>query len=293
MAELSALNSLPLRARCLAEAVGAGGHKSRRRGASVEFADYRDYYPGDDLRRIDWRLLGRTDRAHIRQSHEETPLRVLLLLDVSASMSYASRPGLLTKLDFARTLLAAIALIARRHRDGCGIGLLAEDLVGYLAPSASPGRLRSVWATLEEPVLSRETPLAQILLRTADVAPRACLIVIASDFYEEPDAIQALLYRLRFDGHDVLALHVADPEEEDFTFANTSQFQDPETGQQLPLDPAVAAPAYRAAFAAHRAKLHEVFLGSGFAYLALRTDTPPLTALGSYLARRAGKGTGQ
>src|SRR4051794_20496107 len=105
VAELSALGSLPLRARRLADAVGAGGHRSRRKGASVEFADYRDYQPGDDLRRVDWRLYGRTDRLHIRDAHEETPLRVLLLLDVSPSMNYASRANLLTKLDFARTLL--------------------------------------------------------------------------------------------------------------------------------------------------------------------------------------------
>jgi uncharacterized protein (DUF58 family) len=289
MAELAALTSLPLRARCLADAVGAGRHRSRRRGASVEFADYRDYYPGDDLRRIDWRLLARTDRAHIREAHEETPLRILLLLDVSSSMNYASRAGLLTKLDFSRSLLAALALIARRQRDACGLGLLAEDLVHYLAPSASPGRLRAVWGALETPILGRQTPLAQIWSRAADVAPRSCLFVIASDFYEEPEEIQALVRRLRFEGHDVLALHVADPQEEDFDFSDPSQFEDPETGAQLPLDPAVAAAAYRAAFAAHRTRLHEVFLESGFAHLALRTDAPPLAALGAYLARRAGK----
>jgi uncharacterized protein (DUF58 family) len=289
MAELSALTSLPLRARCLADAVGAGRHRSRRRGASVEFADYRDYYPGDDLRRVDWRLLARTDRAHIREAHEETPLRVLLLLDVSSSMSYASRPGLLTKLDFARSTLAALSLIARRQRDACGIGLLAEEFTGYLAPSTSPGRLRSVWAALEAPTLGRHTPLARILEQAADAAPRSCLFVIASDFYEEIDGVAALVRRLRFERHDVLALQVIDPQEEDFTFSDPSQFQDPETGDEVPLDPPVAATAYRAAFAAHRARLHEIFLESGFAHLALRTDTPPLAALGAYLARRAGK----
>ena len=289
MAELGALSSLPLRARCLADAVGAGRHRSRRRGASVEFADYRDYYPGDDLRRVDWRLLARTDRAHIREAHEETPMRVLLLLDVSSSMSYASRPGLLTKLDFARSMLAALSLLIRRQRDACGIGLLAGELTGYLAPSTSPGRLRSVWSVLETPTLDRQTPLARILWQAADAAPRACLFVIASDFFEEPDEIASFVRRLHFEGHDALALQVADPQEEDFTFLDPSQFQDPETGLQLPLDPPVVAAAYRAAFAAHRTRLHEIFVENGFAHLALRTDTPPLAALGAYLARRAGK----
>jgi uncharacterized protein (DUF58 family) len=204
-------------------------------------------------------------------------------------MSYASRIGLLTKLDFARSLLAALALIARRQRDACGIALLAEELTGYLAPSPSPGRTRAVWATLESTALSRQTALARILSHAADVAPKSCLFVIASDFYEDPQEVGTLLHRLRYEGHDVLGLQVADPQEEDFNFTDPSQFEDPETGAQLPIDPPVAAAAYRAAFAAHRAKLHEVFLANNFAHLSLRTDAPPLAALGAYLARRAGK----
>ena len=218
MAELSALGSLPLRARCLADAVGVGRHRSHRRGASVEFADYRDYYPGDDLRRVDWRLLARTDRAHIRNAHEETPLRVVLLLDVSASMSYGSHPHLLTKLDYARCLLAALALLVRRQRDACGIGLLTNELTDYLAPSASPGRLRAVWGTLERPTLARQIPLAKTLLQAADAARGASLFVIASDFYEDPEELEAVARRLRYDGHDALALQVIDPQEQDFDF---------------------------------------------------------------------------
>src|ERR1700742_3593326 len=117
MAELAALGALPLRARRLADAAGAGHHRSRRKGAGVEFADYRDYQAGDDLRRVDWRLYARSDRLHIRDTQEDTPLRVLLLLDVSFSMAYGSRRELLTKLDYARTLLGALALMTRRQRD--------------------------------------------------------------------------------------------------------------------------------------------------------------------------------
>ena len=289
MAELAALGSLPLRARRLADAVGAGGHRSRRKGASVEFADYRDYQVGDDLRRVDWRLYGRTDRLHIRDAHEETPLRILLLLDVSASMSYASRPGLLTKLDFARSLLGALALLARRQRDACGVGLLADDLVHYLPPSASPLKLRSAWGALETPKTGVTSALAHAISRAADAAPRSCLFVIASDFYEEPAALETVIRRLRFERHDVLALHLADPMEEDFNFADPAEFRDSESESKLKLDPMVAAKAYRAAFSAHRAALQEIFQHSGFDHVALRTDTAPLAALGAYLARRAGK----
>lgn len=290
MAELAALGSLPLRARRLTEAIGAGGHRSRRKGASVEFADYRDYQPGDDLRRVDWRLYGRTDRLHLRDAHEETPLRVLLLLDVSQSMDYASRPGLLTKLDFGRMLLGSVALLARRQRDACGIGLLAEDLVHYVPPSASPSRLRSVWGALDAPTGGVTTSLAHSLARAADAAPRSCLFVIASDFYEDPPALEAIVRRLRFERHDVLALHLADPAEEDFDFSDPAEFEDSETSVKLSLDPAGAVRSYRAAFAAHRTALAELFRDSGFDHLALRTDASPLAALGAYLARRAGKG---
>jgi uncharacterized protein (DUF58 family) len=289
MAELSALESLPLRARRLADAVGSGRHRSRRKGASLEFADYRDYQRGDDLRRVDWRLYARTDRLHIRETHEDTPLRVVLLLDVSASMRYASRPGLLTKLDFARAALGALALLARRQRDACGAALLADDVLRYLPPSPSPARLRSVWGTLDAPLLAERTALAQALSRMTEVAPRACLFVIASDFYEDSAALEPIVRRLHFERHDVLALHVTDPAEEAFEFADPTLFVDAETGEALPLDPAAAAQAYHVAFRAHRAALEELFRHHGFDYLALRTDAPPLSALGAYLARRAGK----
>jgi uncharacterized protein (DUF58 family) len=289
MAELLALESLPLRARRLADAAGSGRHRSRRKGASLEFADYRDYQPGDELRRVDWRLYARTDRLHIRETHEDTPLRVVLLLDVSASMRYASRPGLLTKLDFGRAALGALALLARRQRDACGVALLADEVVRYLPPSPSPARLRAVWGTLDAPPTGQGTALAQTLGRMAEAAPRACLFVIASDFYEDLSAMEPVVRRMRFERHDVLALHIADPAEEDFDYADPGRFVDAETGESLALDPAAAAQAYRAAFRAHRAGLEDLFRHNGFDFLGLRTDAPPLDALGAYLARRAGK----
>jgi uncharacterized protein (DUF58 family) len=288
MAELAALTTLPLRARCLADAVGAGSHRSRRRGASVEFSNYRSYNVGDDLRRVDWRLLARTDRLQIRETHEEAPLRVMLLLDISSSMNYASRPGSLTKLDYARALLGAIALIARRQRDACGIGLLGEDLVAFHPPSTSPAQFQTNWATLETPTLARQTPLAAMLERTLNVVPRSCLFILASDFYEDPATLGGVLQRLRFEGHDALGLHVIDPAEADFPFTQSGEFVDPETGEQLPLDAAAVAPAYREAFAQHGRLLQDGFTERGLAFHPLRTDTAPLTGLGAYLARRAG-----
>lgn len=289
MSEVEALGTLPLRARLLADAIGVGGHRSRRKGASVEFADYRDYQPGDDLRRVDWRLFGRTDRLQVRDAHEETPLRVQLLLDVSASMSFSSRPGLMTKLDVSRTVLAAIALLTQRQRDACGVALLGDEVLHYAPPSASPSRLRGVWGALETPSLARKSALAQTLGQVAEIAPARCLFVLASDFYEEPADLAGIAGRLRFERHDLLALHVMDPVEEDFTFNEPAHFLDLETENCLQLDPAAAARHYRAAFAAHRGALDDTFRTHGFDYVPLRSDASPLSALAAYLSRRAGK----
>lgn len=288
--ELSALASLPLRARRLADALGSGGHKSRRKGSSIEFADYRDYQLGDELRRVDWRLYARTDRLHLRETHEETPLRVVLLLDVSPSMTYASRPGLLSKLDYARMLLGAVALLARRQRDSVGLGLLAADLARWQAPSAAPLRRQLLWSLLDSPPPGAATDLPAALHQALDLAPRRCLFVLASDFYDDAARLAPVIRRLRYERHDLLALRVADPAEVDFEFADPSLFFDLETGSQIALDPAAAAVAYRARFATHRAALEELFASHGLDHLFVRTDTLPVEQLRAHLATRAVRG---
>ena len=289
LGELAALGSLPLRARRLADALGIGGHASRRKGASIEFADYRDYQFGDDLRRVDWRLYARTDRLHLREAHEETPLRVVLLLDVSPSMAYASRKGALSKLDYARALLGALALLVRRQRDACGAGLLAADLTKWLPPARSPARLQAVWGLLDTPPPGEATSLAHALHTVLEVAPRRCLFVVASDFYEEPSALAPVIQRLRHERHDLLALQIADPAEVDFTFEEPGIFFDIETGADVLLDPAAQARDYREKFAAHRAAVSAACRDQGCEALELRTDEAPLDALRACLARRAGQ----
>lgn len=289
MAELMALGSLPLRARRLADALGIGGHKSRRKGASIEFADYRDYQMGDDLRRVDWRLYARTDRLHLRESHEETPLRVVLLLDVSPSMAYTSRAGTLSKLDYARALLGALALLVRRQRDACGAGLISDDLGKWLPPARSPARLQAVWGLLDTPPPGQTTELAKALHTVLEIAPSRCLFIVASDFYEDSAALSPVIQRLRHERHDLLALQIADPAEVDFTFKDPAVFLDIETGADLLLDPAAQARDYRARFSAHRSAVTAACRDYGCDALELRTDQPPLDALRACLARRAGQ----
>jgi uncharacterized protein (DUF58 family) len=290
MGELAARSSLPLRARRLADALGSGGHRSRRKGASIEFADYRDYQMGDDLRRVDWRLFARTDRLHIRETHEETPLRIVLLLDVSPSMAYASRPGLLSKLDYARMVLGAVSLIARRQRDAVGVALLSDEVVKWLPPSSAPLRRQAVWSLLDTPVAGAGTALSASLDQLLNLVPRRCLFVLASDFYEESTRLASAVRRLRYERHDLLALHIADPAEVDFNFQDPSVFFDIETGAQLALDPSAAAREYRAKFNAHRTAVHDDLKAHGFDHLFMHTDTIPVDALRAHLAARANRG---
>jgi uncharacterized protein (DUF58 family) len=283
---LSSLGSLPLRARLLADSLGVGGHASRRKGSSIEFADYRDYQMGDDLRRVDWRLYGRTDRLHVRETYEETPLRTVLLLDVSNSMAYTSRPGKLTKLDYARSLLGAVALLARRQHDSCGVGLLGRELEEWMPPSSSPSRLQALWELLDKPKSAPETSLARALGQALKVTPARSLFVLASDFYEEPEVLEPVIRRLRYERHDLLVFYVSDPAEVDFQFNEPTEFLDIETGSSLAADPATLAETYRQRFASHQSAVCELCTANGFDALTLRTDELPMEALRVYLSRR-------
>ncbi|MFT3867791.1 MAG: DUF58 domain-containing protein [Nibricoccus sp.] len=283
---LSALGSLPLRARLLADSHGVGGHASRRKGSSIEFADYRDYQMGDDLRRVDWRLYGRTDRLHVRETYEETPLRTVLLLDVSNSMAYTSRPGKLTKLDFARALLGAVALLVRRQHDSCGVGLLGRELEEWMPPSSSPARIQALWELLDRPKPSHTTSLARALDQALEVTPARSLFVLASDFYEEPEVLGPVIRRLRYERHDLLTFYVSDPAEADFQFNEPTEFLDVETGSSLAADPAALAEIYRKRFSAHQSAICELCTANGFDALTLRTDELPMEALRAFLSRR-------
>jgi uncharacterized protein (DUF58 family) len=287
---LAAVRSLPLRARILMEAAGHGLQRSRRIGSDLEFADYRDYQPGDDLKRIDWRLFARTDRLHVRRTHAETTLRVALLLDGSRSMAYAGNPGRLTKIDYARMLLGALLLIARRQRDPCGVGVLGRELVDWIAPTTSPMKFQAMWAVLERPATPPDVDWDQALDQALAVMPPRSLIVLASDFYVESARLEPALRRLHGEGHELVALRILDPVEIDFPFADPGIFFDVETGEGLLVDPAAAAEDYRRAFRRHAERLAEVVGAYGGELHTLRTDAPPLDVLRSLLAHRRRRG---
>jgi uncharacterized protein (DUF58 family) len=262
-------------------------HRSPQKGFSVEFAEYRAYQFGDDLRRVDWRLFGRTDRLNVKQYEQETQLRVFLVLDTSASMAYASRPGAwLRKIDFARTILAAVGLLALRQGDAFGLAVIGADLDDYLKPKASKSHWQAILGRMDAVQSGGGTGLARGLTTLANLLPRRSLVVIASDFYEDRVALNAALRRLRFDRQEIIALHTLDPMEIDLHEDWSGTFIDAETGQKLSLDSAAVRRGYADRFQKFLAETQASILDHAGDYSLLRTDAGPIHALGNYMGRR-------
>jgi uncharacterized protein (DUF58 family) len=287
LALLHDLPSLELRARFLMDGFLTGMHRSPQKGFSVEFAEYRPYQLGDDLRRIDWRLYGRSDRLNVKQYEQETQLRVFLVLDTSASMAFTSQPGKwLRKIDFARTLLAAVGLLALRQCDAFGLALMGADLDDYLRPKSSKSHWQTALGRMDALRTGGPTGLAQGLSTLAELLPPRSLVVIASDFYEESAALNAALRRLRFERQEMIALQILDPVELDLDENWSGTFIDAETGQKQILDTAAVRRGYLDRFQRFLAQTQTLFRDHAGDYTLLRTNANPMKALGSYLGFR-------
>ena len=283
---LADLPSLTLQARYLVEGFLSGRHRSPQKGASVEFAEYRDYHPGDDLRRVDWRLFGRSDRLHVKQYEEETQLRVFLVLDSSASMDFKSREKTLRKIEFGRIVVAALASLAQRQGDAFGLGIVGAELKDFLRARSSVPHWKTFIARLEAIKPGGPTSLARALNDLAEIIPARSLVMVASDFYEDTAPLQSALRRLRYDHHEIIGLHILDPMETDFDLENAGQFVDVETGGRIRLDAASVRKGYLDRFNQFCGELEEMFRDAGGELTQLRTDQPPVKALTHYLAKR-------
>lgn len=287
MALLAELPDLALQARYMVEGFLSGQHRSPQKGSSVEFAEYRAYQSGDDLRRVDWRLYGRTDRLHVKQYEEETQLRVFVVLDISASMDFRSPGAKFRKIEFARIVLAALGLLAQRQRDALGLALAGAELKDFLRARSSPAHWRLFVARLEGVIPGGTTALASSLESLAELIPARSMVVIASDFYEDPDRLDAALRRLRYDHHDLIGLHVLDPVEIDFDFDERGIFVDAETGGRIKMDAAAVRKGYLERFGKFCDDIDGMFRGLGGESVRLRTDQSPMSALAEYLAHRS------
>jgi len=227
---LAKISDLQVLARTVVEGVMAGVHRSPHSGSSIEFAQYRPYAQGDDLRNVDWKLYGRTDRLHIKQYQEETTLRCTLLLDCSASMDYTSH--VLTKFDYARMLVACLAMLLHRQRDAAGFIAYHKDLVQYVPPLSNPQHLRRIFVEMDNLRPQGTGDTAGALHYLGDVLKPRGMVVLVSDLLHPIDEMIDHLKSLRARRHDVVVLQISDPAEQSFPFGNSATFVDAESGDE-------------------------------------------------------------
>jgi uncharacterized protein (DUF58 family) len=279
---LARISDLPLLARTVVDGFMHGLHRSAKKGLSLDFAEHRQYQPGDDLRRIDWKAYARTDRFYVKEYEADTNAGVLFALDVTGSMDYAS--GAVNKFTYARMIVASLAWLTQHQGDRVGIATFTDKLVEMIPPSTRHLQLLLHVLGRSKPQGEGRLPLA--IDRVADVASRPGIVVVVTDCYAEPDAIGKSIDTLRARGHDVLVFHLLDAAEEDFPFEAAAVFEDGESGLRLPLRPEELRDRYRTMWRAHRAALEGRFAASGVDYIPIRTDAPLDRALFAYLDYR-------
>ncbi len=285
---LMRIRSLELRAKVVVEGFTGGLHRSPYRGFSVEFSEYREYSPGDDLRYLDWRVFARRDRYYLKQFEDETNARCYLLVDMSASMGYGS--GAFSKADYARTLAATLAYFLATQRDAVGIVTFSDQIDTYLPPRYRPGHLHRAMLALERAPAGKGTDLLAPLAHVAATARKRGLVVLISDLLAPVEKLEVNLSHLRAQGHEVLVLRVLDPAERDFAFEGAALFEDAESGRTLYVDPAAAKKEYLRRFEAHAAAVTRVCNGLGIDTCMMPTDTPLELALFAFLKARQRRG---
>ncbi len=286
---LARFGRLELIARLVVEGVMSGLHKSPFKGFSVEFAEHRQYGPGDEIRHIDWRALGKTDRYFVKEYEEETNLKAYLVVDTSGSMGYAGRTA--SKFEHARQLAAALAYLMISQRDAVGLVTIDAELRAMIPPRSAPGHFSVLCKALDDAVVGGEAPLSGLLHALAGQIKRRSLIVVLSDGFDRPGDLASALRHLRHRRHEVLFLHVLAPEEEDFPFRRPARFRDLENaGHLLRVNPSAIRAAYLERFAAFRRDLAEAVRGMDADYHKVSTGLPIDRVLLDYLASRSGRG---
>jgi uncharacterized protein (DUF58 family) len=284
-AVVARLGTLELKARTIVEGFLSGLHRSPFKGFSVEFAEYRQYIPGDDLSSIDWKVYARSDRHYIKKFEEETNLDCHLLLDISASMAYGS--GGMTKHEYSLCLAAALGYLMNRQRDRVGLTSFDERIVDMLPASARPGHLRALLLTLDRLRLGRETNVSKPLHQLADALSKRGLVVLISDLLDEPERVIRGLKHFRFRGTDVIVFHVLHPDEVTFPFERPTRFEDLETSEEVLAVPAVVKAHYLDAIGTLIQQYKRELGACGIDYQLLTTDQPLELALMAYLSTRA------
>lgn len=269
---LFAIGDLELRARVVVEGLWAGFQRSPFTGFSVEFTEYRQYTPGDDLRYLDWRALARTDRHYLKRFEEETNLRCQLLVDTSRSMDFGSTE--VTKSQYARTLTATLAYFLLKQRDAVGLATFSEGLEAVLPARWRRGQWRHILGLLDRSSRARSTRLDRALAQIAPLWRKRSLVVIVSDFLSPVSEWDQELGRLCAAGHDVRAIQVLDPAEQDLDYGRSGLWEDIESGRQLYVDPTQARASYAQKFTQHQQEVARALRQRGVAYTTASLTQP-------------------
>jgi len=283
---LAKLAGLELRARSIVEGFVAGMHRSPYHGFSVEFAEHREYVPGDDLRYVDWKVFAKTDKVYLKQYEEETNLICYLVLDTSESMRYKSEQAALSKLEYAQCIAAALAYLTLRQQDGVGLVTFDDEVRTLLRPSGNPSQLKQLLHLMEQSRPQRKTATGPIFHDLSERLKKRGVVVILSDMFDDVPAMMAGLKHFRHRRHDVVVFHILDPAELDFPFQRTTLFKGLEQLPDVLSDPRALRKAYLAEFNAYLRQVQAGCRAQHADYVQIRTDQNLDVALSAYLSGR-------
>jgi len=283
---LARLGTLKLRVRSVTEGILSGLHRSPHHGQSVEFAEHKEYAPGDDVRRIDWKAYGKFDKYYVKQFEQETNLRCTLLVDSSGSMGWKGAPGRLTKLEYAASLAASLAYLLVRQADAAGLLLCAGAVVKSIPPRASAGHLLPIVEALAAATPAGPTRLDAALDWLVENAPRRSAVVVLSDLFDEDQQLLKRLAQLSRRGHEVTIFHLLDPAELEFPFEEPTLFQSMEDGREVEAVGREVKKGYLRLMEEWLASLKRDTAEADLDYTLCRTDRPLDEVLLPFLARR-------
>ncbi|HZD42186.1 MAG TPA: DUF58 domain-containing protein [Terriglobales bacterium] len=284
-AVLAGISNLYLRARWVVEGMMSGIHRSRSKGFSVEFEEHREYSPGDEIRRIDWKALGKFDRYFIKEYEDETNLRAYILMDASASMDYASSG--MTKFDYGCTLTASLAYLILRQQDAAGLVTFSNRIEAFIPPKAKRDYLNQILRALQSRGPAGETNVGKILEEIAAQLKRRGLVILVSDLLDDPEQVLKGLRLFRFKGNDVIVFHLLDPAELELPFDGNILFEDvEEVTVKVTADPRAIRPIYRQVVQDFIDRMRNQCHESSIDYQLIATSSPLDQALASYLSWR-------
>ncbi len=288
---LAKIGGLDLRARMIVEGLTAGQHRSPFQGISVEFAQHRPYVQGDDIRHVDWKVLGKTDKVYLKQYIEETNLHLIVVVDASQSMGFGTVKGTdgetWTKYDHATAIAAALAYLTIQQQDSVGLAIFDAQLSRYFKPSNTPGQWRLITQELQQVPRWNKTNTGKVLDQLAEKLHHRSLIVLLSDFFDDVEHLKSGLRHLRYKKHEVIAFQVLDPAEITFPFDDVTLFKGLEEAGDLLTEPRSLRQAYLDQLAAHTEAIRKICRGVKVDFNRINTGEPLDVTLSGYLATRA------